>query len=250
MKRTRWEATLILGLMLFIGACSTSKTKEENPADAVPTADAGTDAVPQPTADSPLPASPSMPDTNPQPSAVGGSPDTYTVQQGDTLMKIAYETTGDIYKWREIYEQNKDKINDPNRIPKGLVLKYTRPGALNIERNGEKYLIKQGDTLGTISNTVYGTKTRWKELWENNKQLIHDPNKIFAGFYLYYLGSGSSTSGSNDAVPAGDPSSAGGSGGKGAKASVASPDAAASAAKGGDSAVPPAPGDPNAPPSL
>ena len=28
--------------------------------------------------------------------------------------------------------------------------------------------------------------TKWKKLWENNKALIKDPNKIYAGFYLYY----------------------------------------------------------------
>ncbi len=121
-------------------------------------------------------------------SEMSGEVENYTMQDGDTLMKIAYETYGDIYKWKDIYEANKDKVPDPNKVPKGTVLKVNKPSnAVAINRNGEKYLIQKGDTLGKISNSVYGTESKWKKIWDNNKQLIHDPNKIFAGFYLYYL---------------------------------------------------------------
>jgi hypothetical protein len=44
-----------------------------------------------------------------------------------------------------------------------------------------------GDTLGKISKRVYGTVERWKEIWKNNEKLIKDPNKIYAGFTLYYV---------------------------------------------------------------
>lgn len=112
----------------------------------------------------------------------------YSVQRGDTLMKIAFETYGDIYKWKSIYDANRDKIQDPSRIPAGTVLKVEKPvQPVAIERNGEKYQIQTGDTLGKISKNVYGTPGKWKTIWNNNKQLIHDPNKIFAGFSLYYV---------------------------------------------------------------
>lgn len=118
----------------------------------------------------------------------GDGHDEYTVQGSDTLMKIAYESYGDLYQWKRIYEDNKDRITDPNAIPRGTRLRIARSaGTVAIDRNGEKYMIKSGDTLGTISDDVYGTTKKWKRLWENNKQLIHDPNKIYAGFFLYYL---------------------------------------------------------------
>jgi hypothetical protein len=49
-------------------------------------------------------------------------------------------------------------------------------------------MIKQGDTLARISNDVYGTPRKWKKIWEHNKPWIPNPNRIFAGFYLYYTG--------------------------------------------------------------
>jgi nucleoid-associated protein YgaU len=165
-----------------------------------PTAENGT---PPPAADANAAATPPSPDagaagaapaqtadagggTPPSP-AGSGTFDNYTVQNGDTLMKIAFETYGDLYRWKGILEANKDKVTNPNLIPAGTVLKVEKPATpVSIEKNGEKYLIKTGDTLGTISKDVYGTKAKWKTIWENNKQMIHDPNKIFAGFYLYY----------------------------------------------------------------
>lgn len=121
------------------------------------------------------------------PVAMSGSTQGYMIQRGDTLMKIAFETYGDLYQWKKIYEMNRDKIPDPNNLVAGVQLTLEQPmSPVSIERNGERYLIKSGDTLGTISRDVYGTSGKWKRLWENNSQLIRDPNKIYAGFYLYY----------------------------------------------------------------
>ncbi len=51
--------------------------------------------------------------------------ETYKVQKGDTLEKIAAkkEVYGDYKKWRKIYEANKDKLKGPNKIYPGQVLK-------------------------------------------------------------------------------------------------------------------------------
>lgn len=116
---------------------------------------------------------------------VDGKP--YRVRRGDTLMKIAFEHYGDLYRWKEIYEANRKSIKDPNHVPPGTKIVLSDAGMVTVERNGERYLIKRGDTLGTISGDVYGTRAKWKKLWENNRQLIKDPNKIYAGFSLYYV---------------------------------------------------------------
>jgi nucleoid-associated protein YgaU len=136
---------------------------------------------------------PPPPDNTPPPpseqtSFAGGEMSDYSVQRGDTLMRIAYETYGDLYQWRRIYNENKDRISDPNNVPPGVVLKLQKPAQpFSPVGQGEKYLIAKGDTLGKISSRVYGTPSKWKKVWENNQQMIKDPNKIYAGFYLYYI---------------------------------------------------------------
>lgn len=47
---------------------------------------------------------------------------TYTVVAGDSLSKIAKRELGDAGKWNEIYEANRDKIDNPNLIHPGQVL--------------------------------------------------------------------------------------------------------------------------------
>jgi nucleoid-associated protein YgaU len=121
----------------------------------------------------------------------------YTVKRGDTLMKIAFENYGDLYRWKEIYESNRSQIQDPNHVPPGTQLTLNGAGMVTIERNGNQYLIKHGDTLGLISTKVYQTSKKWKKLWENNRQLIKDPNRIYAGFYLYYHPESRMTQGSD-----------------------------------------------------
>lgn len=111
----------------------------------------------------------------------------YIVREDDTLMKISFLIFGDVYRWREIYRDNKSRIPDPNSLQEGTVLKVHASGYAEIDQNGEPYYIKIGDTLVKISGKVYGTRSKWKRLWDNNRQLIHDPDKIYAGFYLYYV---------------------------------------------------------------
>jgi LysM repeat protein len=110
----------------------------------------------------------------------------YVVQPGDTLMKIAYDHYGDLNAWKRVYLENKSRIKDPNSLIKGTSLTLMRSDSAPGERQGEKYRIAIGDTLGKISNNVYGTIKKWKRIWENNRPMIKDPNKIYAGFTLYY----------------------------------------------------------------
>ena len=48
---------------------------------------------------------------------------TYVVEAGDSLSKIAKDLYGDASRWPEIFEANKDQIADPNVIRVGQKLR-------------------------------------------------------------------------------------------------------------------------------
>jgi nucleoid-associated protein YgaU len=109
----------------------------------------------------------------------------YVVEKGDTLMLISFKLYGDYTKWREISRMNNLSGGD---LAPGTVVKYNPPVEKFVwNPRGNPYLVKRGDTLGTISQDKYNTTKKWKNIWENNKPMIKDPNLIFAGFTLYYV---------------------------------------------------------------
>ena len=58
--------------------------------------------------------------------AAGGAPTpaarTYTVQPGDSLSKISKEFYGDANKYMKIFDANKDKLTDPDKVRVGTNL--------------------------------------------------------------------------------------------------------------------------------
>lgn len=115
----------------------------------------------------------------------------YKVLKGETLMQIAFKIYGDISKWKSIKQMNGAKLNGNSALRAGMDLKYTAPDKNFVwNPEGNPHMIKNGETLGTISNTVYQTPKKWKSIWENNKPLIKNPNVIYAGFTLYYKSTG------------------------------------------------------------
>ncbi len=43
------------------------------------------------------------------------------------------------------------------------------------------YVVKKGDTLQKISSDVYGTTKKWKKIFDANKDILKDPDKISVG---------------------------------------------------------------------
>ncbi len=214
--------SLVLGACLVaISACGSNSesTEETEAAPAEDVASAGTDPVPAESLENPgqelapevlAEASPTpspeveeqlpgdqLATAEPQPEPVIAPPppaptetssqtESYTVRSGDTLMMIAYENYGDIGAWRKILDANRDKLASPTALKPGMVLNLDGVGNRPSQPEGEKYKIRSGDTLAKISADVYGTPKKWKKIYENNRELIKNPNRIYAGFYLYY----------------------------------------------------------------
>lgn len=55
--------------------------------------------------------------------AGGSAPETYTVKPGDSLSKIAKALLGDANSYMEIFNANRDQLQDPNRITPGQQLR-------------------------------------------------------------------------------------------------------------------------------
>ncbi|MEL1263505.1 LysM peptidoglycan-binding domain-containing protein [Pseudoxanthomonas putridarboris] len=47
----------------------------------------------------------------------------YTIEKGDTLSKIAKQHYGSASAWKQIFEANRDVLDDPDRIFPGQVIK-------------------------------------------------------------------------------------------------------------------------------
>lgn len=46
------------------------------------------------------------------------------------------------------------------------------------------YLVVKGDSLSTIASGQYGDAQKWRRIYEANRDLIDDPNLIYAGQQL------------------------------------------------------------------
>jgi nucleoid-associated protein YgaU len=115
----------------------------------------------------------------------------YKVQKNETLMMIAFKLYGDYGWWKKLAGWNEDKLKGTQIVREGMSLKYMAPSEEFVwNPQGLPYLIRQNDTLGIISKSVYQTPKKWKLIWENNRPLIKNPNLIFAGFTIYYLENG------------------------------------------------------------
>jgi nucleoid-associated protein YgaU len=67
----------------------------------------------------------SLPQPQAAAAAAAGAPsgsNTYTVQPGDSLSKIAKQYYGNANDYNKIFEANRDKLSDPNKIQVGQVL--------------------------------------------------------------------------------------------------------------------------------
>lgn len=210
MKLTPW---LVLISMLFVscsGSKSAQKVSEETPQIELSAADEVTeDPIETPLADGPtdqvveeVPAEnvegmntteePIVTDNTPVvEESISGSIKKYTVQKNETLMMIAFNLYGDYGRWKDLANQNQSILKGSTSLRNGMELEYMSPAEEFVwNPQGNPYLIRTGDTLGIISKEVYATSKKWKLIWENNKPLIKDPNKIYAGFTIFYLENG------------------------------------------------------------
>jgi nucleoid-associated protein YgaU len=118
----------------------------------------------------------------------------YTVGKKETLRSIAKKWLHDEARWKELLEQNKDHVMDPDHLHQGLTLVFpksklepkgkdeggdaasTVPGGFKkgemktdeMPAGDRKYVVKSGDTLYAIAVHELGKGSRWKEIVKIN----------------------------------------------------------------------------------
>ncbi len=146
---------------------------------------------------------PSVPDgaTRADTTTTPSAPATWTVVRNDSLWRIAERALGDGMRWREILALNLGRevgpgvvMRDPDQpIQPGWVLRLpgdAPSGPVLARAGGRELTVERGDTLGRISERVYGDAGEWRVLWDANRGSVHggttfdDPNLILPGWTL------------------------------------------------------------------
>jgi nucleoid-associated protein YgaU len=110
----------------------------------------------------------------------------YTWKAGDTFASVA-----------ERYYGSKDKVGRLKSSNEGRVDKELQPGekiwvpavdssTVRAAQNagGTLYVVKSGDVLSTISQSVYGTSKKWNKIFDANRDVLSDANAIRVGMRL------------------------------------------------------------------
>lgn len=113
----------------------------------------------------------------------------YEVVRGDSLWKIAEKEYGNGNKWVNIAKEN--KLTNPRVLiigqklilPKNDPTKIAEKQPTNTINSGE-YIVERGDSLWKIAVRAYSDGNKWTEIWNSNKNLIGNPNKIYKGTKL------------------------------------------------------------------
>lgn len=109
---------------------------------------------------------------------------TYSVKAGENLSVIAARFGK---SWQALWDINRDKVSNPNRIYVGQELRVWQteapaviaaPAATNVQT----YTVKAGDTLSQIAAS-HGI-TNWVLLWQANQVLVPNPDRINPGMVL------------------------------------------------------------------
>jgi LysM repeat protein len=127
----------------------------------------------------------------------------YEIQPGESLYKIAKRELGDGELWRSLVEFNKGVIPASGAVKAGMKIKLppkterrvasapapaetpAKPDTKSSTTGKHRtYVVRKGDTLGSIASRELGTVKRMQEILDLNKDVITNPDMVREGMTL------------------------------------------------------------------
>ena len=122
----------------------------------------------------------------------------YTIERGDYLYTIAQDHYEDGMYWTYIRDANPGIDPDHLRIGQEIVLPPKQEVIAARERDSREqeksrpsqvgratYVVERGDTLIGIARDVLGNGSRWREIYELNKDKLANPDVLLPGTELH-----------------------------------------------------------------
>lgn len=115
--------------------------------------------------------------------------DLYEVQRGDSAQSISQKKYGTTAHWRAVLKAN--PLLDFSRLKPGRIVRVPHDpantqGVVVVEPSPEytEYTVAPGDTLSAISQSMYGTATRWQDIRAANPTLNENGTNLRPGMKL------------------------------------------------------------------
>ncbi|MEM8783501.1 MAG: LysM peptidoglycan-binding domain-containing protein [Planctomycetota bacterium] len=125
---------------------------------------------------------------------------TITVEAGDSLSKLAERHLGTQRRYLELFEANRDVLDSPDKVVVGMELKLPPGGVANaveptptaVSRPrgsdapparpaAQTYTVQAGDNLSNIAEATLGSRDRWRELYDANRDRLDTPDRVRIG---------------------------------------------------------------------
>jgi nucleoid-associated protein YgaU len=76
---------------------------------------------------------------------------------------------------------NEKNIGNDESMPDFSDVQSGASSTAPVTQTEQTYEVKKGDSLSKIAKNLYGDAKGWKRIFEANKDIIKDPDKIFPG---------------------------------------------------------------------
>ena len=118
-------------------------------------------------------------------------------RKGNELMQHVFALGFEVDKFRVDYDDGvatvKGKVTDQSTRERVILAIGNTQGVARVDDRLEvvepapeatMYTVKSGDTLGKIAREHYGDAAKYPSIFEANRPLLNDPNKIYVGQVL------------------------------------------------------------------